>query len=75
VSSSLFRRWARIWLSRPTLLAAIAVGLAVGLALGLSTLKWSTRAILSWDAGRRLFIIAMMRHMAGSGVSHMETHR
>ncbi|OYU69208.1 MAG: hypothetical protein CFE28_03845 [Alphaproteobacteria bacterium PA2] len=68
------QKWARIWLNRPTLLAAIAVGILVslGLALAPNPLKWSTRAILSWDAGALWFILAMMRHMTGSGIAHME---
>ena len=73
-SRSAFEKWARIWLNRPTLLAAICFGLvvSVGLQLAPALLRWSTRAILSWDAGAAWFIIAMMRHMTGSGVAHME---
>ena len=71
---SALQTWARIWLNRPTLLAAIVFGVAVYIALNFSPtpLRWSTRAILSWDAGSAWFILAMMRHMTGSGVAHME---
>ncbi|OXE36305.1 MAG: hypothetical protein CGW95_08480 [Phenylobacterium zucineum] len=68
------QKWARIWLNRPTLLAAIGVGIGVSLGLFLmpAPLRWSTRAILSWDAGAAWFMIAMLGHMTGSGVAHME---
>ncbi len=68
------KKWVRIWFNRPTLLAAMAFGVAVGLGLILAPnpLRWSTRAILSWNAGAAWFIIAMLRHMTGSGVTHME---
>ena len=73
-SRGALQKWARIWFNRPTLLAAITVGVmvSVGLDLAPTPLRWSTRAILSWDAGAAWFIIAMMRHMTGSGIAHME---
>ena len=71
---SALQTWARIWLNRPTLLAAIAVGILVsmGLAMTPTPLRWSTRAILAWDAGAAWFILAMLSHMTGSGIEHME---
>ena len=71
---SALQAWARISLNRPTLLAAIAVGILVSLGLAMSPtpLRWSTRAILAWDAGAAWFILAMLSHMTGSGIEHME---
>lgn len=46
--------------ARPRLLAAILVGLAAGLLFGLTPnpLRWSTRAILSWDLACGFFLTA-----------------
>jgi uncharacterized membrane protein len=47
---------------RPRLLAAIGVGAAVALGLSLvpNDLRWSTRALLSWDSGCLVFIVACL---------------
>jgi uncharacterized membrane protein len=52
--------------NRPRMLGAVAVGLVVALVLSLipNELRWSTRAILAWDAGLAYFITACLLLMA-----------
>ena len=62
----------RILTSRPHLLSAIAVGILTWLVLFLGNdLRWSTRAILAWDAGCLTFIASMMIHMIDKNGDHI----
>ena len=62
----------RVLTSRPHLLSAIAVGLLTWMGLILiDELRWSTRAILAWDAGCLTFIASMMVHMIDKSTDHI----
>lgn len=54
---------------RPRLVAAILFGATAALLLGVipNPLRWSTRAVLSWDLGCAWFVAACMLMMAESG--------
>jgi uncharacterized membrane protein len=58
-------RTLRLATSRPRLFAGIVIGVLAWLALDLAPgLRWSTRAILAWDAGVFTTVLGMMVHMA-----------
>lgn len=58
-------RTVRMATTRPRLFVGIAVGILSWLALDFAPgLRWSTRAILAWDAGVFTAVVGMMIHMA-----------
>lgn len=59
--------------SRPHLTGAALAGLVVWIALGAApdTLRWSTRSILSWDAGGIWLIVGMLNFMRGKTMEDM----
>jgi uncharacterized membrane protein len=64
-AESRLARIVRMATSRPRLFVGVAIGVVAWLALDLAPgLRWSTRAILAWDAGVLTTIIGMMVHMA-----------
>jgi uncharacterized membrane protein len=60
----------RAFRDRPRIVAAIVAGLAVAAVLqyGPGELRWSTRAIISWDCAALTFIVLMMRMMCDCGI-------
>jgi uncharacterized membrane protein len=58
-------RTVRMATTRPRLFLGAAIGILAWLALDFAPgLRWSTRAILAWDAGVFTAVIGMMIHMA-----------
>ncbi len=58
-------RTLRMATTRPRLFVGAAIGILTWLALDFAPdLRWSTRAILAWDAGVFTTVIGMMIHMA-----------
>jgi uncharacterized membrane protein len=60
--------------ARPRMVGAIGVGLAVALALRFipNELRWSTRAIFSWDAGAIYFICACVLLMVNQAQKEIQ---
>lgn len=58
-------RTVRMATSRPRLFVGVAIGIVAWLALDFAPgLRWSTRAILAWDAGVFTALTGMLIHMA-----------
>ncbi|MDB5459021.1 MAG: hypothetical protein JWO72_762 [Caulobacteraceae bacterium] len=64
----------RAFRDRPRISAAIVAGLLTALALQVysADLRWSTRAIVSWDAAALCFIVLMTLMMCDCGVDKIE---
>jgi len=70
----MFREVIAAFTTRPRLTGAIAFGVLVWLALTVvpNDLRWSTRAVLAWDAACYSFIIAALLMMADCDSSKMK---